>query len=187
MHNETISHVPPPRTHNGNSREKAAAGAAQRTAREAFVWAILITLLVIANITFSDDTLRLDALRVVLILAATGESAAWIVAVFRPRQYAERHGRPYDPAYHGVLQDFGFYNFGFALLLGLAALDPMSTARVIAIAITVYIIHAVTHVLRYFGLYYGGGCPVPTRPRAFEMRDGLQLLAAATGMFLFSR
>ncbi len=102
-----------------------------------------------------------------------------------PRWFAERNGRPYAPDYHGVSQDFGFYNLGFALLFGLAASDPLASVNVIAIASVVYVIHGLTHVLRYFGLYYGDGTPIPTRPQAFEMRDGLQLLAAAVGMMPF--
>jgi hypothetical protein len=85
-----------------------------------------------------------------------------------------------------VTQDFGLYNLGFALLFGLAALDPMRTTGVIAVAVALYAIHGATHVFRYFGLYYAGGTPIPTRPQVFEMRDVLQLIAAAIGMFLFS-
>ena len=56
---------------------------------------------------------------------------------------------------------------------------------VIGVAVVLYTVHGVTHILRYFGLYYGGGTPIPTRPQVFELRDGLQLVAAATGMVLF--
>jgi hypothetical protein len=84
-----------------------------------------------------------------------------------------------------VSQDFGFYNLAFALLLGLAALKPTTSTLVIVVAIALYAIHGVTHTFRYFGLYYGGGTRIPTRPQALEMRDGLQLVAAATGMVLF--
>jgi len=175
-----------PRAAAGSSHREAPPSAVNRTALEAFVWALLIALLVIANFTFSDSTLRRDILRGILAVAATGEAVASIANVFRPRSFAEGNGRPWDPAYHGVMQDFGFYNLGFALLFGLAALDPVSTTRMIALAIAVYAIHALTHVLRYFRLYYGGGTPVAMRPQMFEMRDGLQLMAAVTGMLLFS-
>ena len=105
--------------------------------------------------------------------------------IFRQRQSCEREGRPYDPAFHGVMQDFGFYNLAFAALFGLAALDPARSTIVIAVAIAFYTIHGLTHVFRYFGLYYGGGTRILTRPQQFELRDGLTLVAAATGMVLF--
>ncbi|HUI25284.1 MAG TPA: hypothetical protein VL403_04300, partial [Candidatus Kryptonia bacterium] len=161
------------------------AGAAKRTAIEALVWGIAVGLLTVANYGFPDPAVRLNILRGILILAAAGEALGSAAGVLQPRWFTERNGRPYDPAYHGVTQDFGFYNLGFALLFGLAARDPMRNTSVIALAIAVYAIHAATHVFRYFGLYYGGGTPIPTRPQMFEMRDGLQLAAAAIGMFLF--
>jgi hypothetical protein len=124
-------------------------------------------------------------LRALLILTAVGEALAFVSNSLRPRRFAEQCGRPYDPTYHGVMQDFGFYNLGFALLLVLAAVDPPRYALAIGVVIASYLVHAATHVLRYFGLYFGGGQPIPTRPSAFELRDGLQLLVPAFGMILF--
>jgi hypothetical protein len=72
-----------------------------------------------------------------------------------------------------------------ALLLALAAFDPEKHTAVIGVAIASYTVHGMTHILRSFGWYYGGGAPIPSRPQQFELRDGLQLLAAATGMLLF--
>ena len=148
-------------------------------------WGAVIALTGVAHVTLAAMSIRLAVLRGVLILAAAGECLGGGFGVFRPRWFAERNGRPYDPAYHGVSQDFGFYNLAFALLLALAARDPATNARVIAVAVVLYAVHGVTHMLRYVGLYYGGGTSIPTRPRAMEMRDGLQLVAAATGMVLF--
>lgn len=149
------------------------------------LWGAIITSIMVAHVTLAAESIRLDVLRGVLISAAAGESLGGIFGAIRPRWFAERNGRPYDPAYHGVSQDFGLYNLAFALLLGLTALNPAKNAIPIAVAIALYAAHGVSHLLRYFGVYYGGGAPLPTRPQALELRDGLQLVAAATGMVLF--
>ena len=154
-------------------------------ARTLSFWGAVIAVIVVAHLTLAAESIRRDVLRGVLILAAAGEGLGGSFGVFRPRWFAERNGRPYDPAYHGVSQDCGLYNLAFALLLALAALDPASSARLIAVVVALYAVHGVTHVFRYVGLYYGGGTPIPTRPQSMEMRDGLQLVAAATGMVLF--
>ena len=151
---------------------------------ESWFWGTVTVLTVVAHSTL-PDSIRVDVLRGILILAAAGETLAGSFSVLRPRWFSERNGRPYDPAYHGVSQDFGLYNFAVGLLLVLAAVDPRTNADVIGVAILLYVIHGVTHFFRYFGLYYGGGTPIPTRPQAMELRDGLQLMAAATGMALF--
>jgi hypothetical protein len=182
---ERTGHTSRARARAARSGERTAAGAAKRAALESFVWGGVIAGLVLADFTVRDHALRTYALRAILVLAAAGEGLASISGIFRPRWFAERSGRPYEPAYHGVMQDFGFYNLGFALLFGLAVLDPVHATSVITIATVVYAIHATTHVLRYFGLYFGGGTAIPTRPRGFELRDGLQLTAAAAGIALF--
>ncbi len=150
------------------------------------LWGGAIALTVVAHLTLTAESLRLGVLRGILILLAAGEGLGGTFAIFRPRWFAERNGRPYDPAYHGVSQDFGFYNLAFALLFGFAASDPEKSTTLLAVAIALYTIHGVTHVLRYFGLYYGGGTPIPTRAQQLELRDALTLLAGATGMALFS-
>lgn len=186
MSHERIGEVRPLRTPAADSRERTPQGAARRAAVESFIWGVVIVVLSTANFAVHHLALRRDVLRGVLILAAIGEGLGAVANVLRPRWFAERNGRPYAPAYHGVSQDFGFYNLGFALLFGVAACDPLGAVSVIAIASVVYVIHGLTHVLRYFALYYGDGTPMPTRPQVFEMRDGLQLLAAAIGMMLFA-
>ena len=145
----------------------------------------MIALIVFLDLAVSEKSARLAVLRGILILAAVGEGLGGTFGVFRPRWFNERIGRPYSPAYHGVVQDFGFYNLTFALLFALAALDPTRGTIVIAAAISLYTIHGLTHIFRCFGLYYGGGTPIPTRPPHFELRDGLTLIAPATGMLLF--
>ena len=149
-----------------------------------FIWAALLAV-VLALYFATGSAVHLALLRALLILTAVGEALAFMSNSLRPRRFAEQCGRPYDPAYHGVMQDFGFYNLAFALLLVLAAFDPPRYALPIGVVIASYLVHAGTHVLRYFGLYFGGGQPIPTRPRAFELRDGLQLLVPAFGMVLF--
>jgi hypothetical protein len=149
------------------------------------LWGAIIALIIGAHFTLAAEWIRLAVLRGVLILVATGEGVGGSFGVFRPRWFAERNGRPYDPAYHGVSQDFGLYNLAFALLFGLAALDPEGSTTVIAAAILLYTSHGLTHMFRYFGRYYGGGTPIPTRPQQLEMRDGLTLIAGACGMALF--
>lgn len=122
--------------------------------------------------------------RAALGAAAVGEALAGVTALASPRRAAERAGRPYSPAYHGVTQDFGFYNLGFAALFGAGAADPDAVELVVAVALGVYLAHGLTHVLRYRRLYYGGGTPISTRPQIVELRDGMQLLAAAAGLAL---
>jgi hypothetical protein len=147
-------------------------------------WAALLAV-VLALYFATGSAVHLSLLRALLILTAVGEALAFVSNSLRPRRFAEQCGRPYDPAYHGVMQDFGFYNLAFALLLLLAAFDPPRYAMVIGVVVASYVIHAGTHVLRYFGFYFGGGDPIPTRPKTFELRDGLQLLVPALGMLLF--
>jgi len=149
------------------------------------VWVLLAAALVAANWLVTDPDARLLVLRVLLGATAAGELLAFVSNSLRPRQFAERCGRPYDPAYHGVMQDFGFYNLGFALLLGVSAFDPARATIPIGVVIAIYVVHAGAHLLRYLGVYFGGGHAIPTRPRGFELRDGLQLLAPAVGLALF--
>jgi len=160
-------------------------GAGKKTLRTGLFWGALIALIVFLDFALSEDSIRLDVLRGILILAAVGEVFGGTFGVFRPRWFNEENGRPYSPAYHGVVQDFGFYNLTFALLFTLTALDPTRGTIVIAAGIVLYTVHGLTHVFRYFGMYYGGGTAIPTRPLRFELRDGLTLIAPATGMLLF--
>ena len=148
-------------------------------------WIAVILAIAVADHAVADSAIRVGVLRGVLLGAAAGEALGAYAGIFRPRRLAERNGRPYDPAYHGVSQDFGFYNLAFAALFVFAALNPARATAVIAVAIVAYAIHGLTHVCRYFGVYYGGGEPIPTRPQRIELQQGLQLLAAAAGMGLF--
>ena len=149
------------------------------------IWALLLVVLLVVHILTTGGAARASVLRAILILAALGESLAFVSYELRPRQFSEQCGRPYDPAYHGVMQDFGFYNLGFALLLAVSALDPARAAIPIGVVIATYAVHAGAHILRYLGVYFGGGHAIPSRPRSFELRDGLQLLAPAVGLVLF--
>ena len=178
MENESASRVEPSRAQAASSPDKQPVAA--------FFWGAVLALTVVANFVLANPSLRLGVLRGVLIFTAVGEGLLGGASqIFYPRRSAEREGRPYDPAYHGVMQDFGFYNLAFAALFGLAAFDPKGSTVVIAVAIALYALHGTTHVLRYFGLYYGGGTPIPTRPRQRDLEQGLTLLASATGMVLF--
>ncbi len=152
---------------------------------DASMWAFLIVALLVVHLLATGDLLRLAVLRGILLVTALVEALAFVSHELRPRHSLEQSGRPYDPAYHGVMQDFGFYNLAFALLLGLAVLDPTRGRVAIGVIVASYVVHALTHILRYFGLYFGGGHPIPTRPRTFELRDGLQLAAPILGLLLF--
>jgi hypothetical protein len=140
---------------------------------------------VAADLTVGGPSLRLSILRLVLLASALGEAVGGSLGIFWPRWFAEQNGRTYDPAYHGVSQDFGFYNLTTALLFTLAAVDPKRLVGVVAALTALYAVHGVSHIFRYFGLYYGGGGPIPTRSQQAELRDGLTLLASVTGMVLF--
>jgi hypothetical protein len=154
-------------------------------AKTAMIWGGLLLLAVAAGLTVKDEPLRRRGLQVVLLLMAAGEGLGGFVGVFRARRMAEPTGRPYDPAYHGVRQDFGFYNLAMALLFALCAANPERNAVVLPAAIVLYAVHGGTHLLRYFGLYYGGEVSVPTRPRYFELRDALPLLVGLAGILIF--
>lgn len=170
----------------GGGQDRAPAAATSRsTAGTPLLWGGIIALLVVTGLTVRGESLRLNFLQVVLVASAVGEAVGGTLGVFRPRWFAEQNGRPYDPAYHGVSQDFGFYNLTTALLFALAAVDPKRLVGVIVALIALYAGHGVTHIFRYFGLYYGGGGPIPTRTQQAELRDGLTLLASVTGMVLF--
>ncbi len=149
------------------------------------IWGLLLVVLLSTHLLMTEDHLRVTVLRGILVLTALAEALAFLSYEFRPRQFSEQCGRPYDPAYHGVMQDFGFYNLAFAVLLGFAALDPRSSTITIAVIVASYVVHASTHFLRYLGVYFGGGHPIPARPQAYELRDGLQLSVPAVGMLLF--
>jgi hypothetical protein len=149
------------------------------------LWVAPLVAVGIAYLTLDGAGVRLQLLRIVLISAAAGEGFAAVMQVFFARSFGERNGRPYDPAYHGLVQDFGFYNLAVALLFALAALDPEAGATTIRVGIVLYAVHGSTHLLRWAGLYYGGETRVPTRARRLELRDGLTLAAPLAGMILF--
>ena len=156
-----------------------------RMPQGALAWAAVVVLFIGSALTVSDPALRVGILRAILILSALGETLGGFFQVFRARHMSGQTGRPYAAAYHGVVQDFGFYNFAFALLFALAALDPAGSRIAIGVGIALYGVHGATHLLRYFGLYYGGETRVPTRAPGIELRDGMPLIAAGTGLLLF--
>jgi hypothetical protein len=153
--------------------------------RAPLLWTAPLVAVAIAHVALADASSRLQFLRAVLVVMALSEGAAAVAQVFFARRFGERNGRSYAPAYHGVVQDFGFYNLAMALLFALAALDPPRHGAVIAAGIVLYAVHGLTHVLRYLGLYYGGETPIATRPRGLELRDALALLGGLAGMVLF--
>jgi hypothetical protein len=77
--------------------------------------------------------------RVAFAAAALGEAMAAAVAIGRPRRAAALAGRPYSPAHHGLIQDFGFYNLGFAALFTWAALQPHAVEPFTIVALCVYL------------------------------------------------
>jgi hypothetical protein len=164
------------------------AAAESRTASVKAVapWGAVLLVVVIASLVVSDPTIRRAALCVVLVSMAGGEGLAAFMLVFRARSMAAMAGRPYAAAYHGLAQDFGFYNLAMAALLTLCAVDPDRNGGVLPVAIGLYALHGGTHVLRYLGLYYGGETPIPTRPRHLELRDALPLLVAVVAVLLFA-
>jgi hypothetical protein len=154
-------------------------------ARSAFIWGAVSLALATAGLTAQDELARRHGLQVVLALMAAGEATGAFVGIFRARRMAGPTGRPYDPAHHGVRQDFGFYNLAMAVLFTLGAVNPARNVVVLPVAIVLYAVHGGTHLLRYFGLYYGGEVPIPTRPSYFELRDALPLLVALAGILVF--
>ena len=167
------------------ARESMPATANSAAVKTALIWGGLLLLVVSASFVANDEATRRHGLQAVLMLMAAGEALGAFVGIFRARRMAAPTGRPYDPAYHGVRQDFGFYNLAMALLFVLCAVNPERNAVVLPAAMVLYAVHGGTHLLRYFGLYYGGETPIPTRPRHLELRDALPLLVALAGILLF--
>jgi len=119
-------------------------------------------------------------LQAVLVAIALIEGVrGGLYQVFFPRRSSEWSGRTWDPAYHELAQDFGFYNFALAGLLFVAALDPARYAPLLWVVVALYLVHGATHLLRHFGIYYGGGARVPTRPPRLDLKQGANLLFAA--------
>jgi hypothetical protein len=156
------------------------------TARTARVWGGVLLLVVAAGFLANDPVLRRQGLRATLLLIAAGEGLAGLMQVFRVQRMSEWGGRPYDAAYHGLVQDFGFYNLALAMLFAFGGVEPEANAVVLPVAIALYALPGGTHVLRYFGVYYGGETSIPSRPRHLELRDGLPLIVAVVAMVLFS-
>lgn len=155
------------------------------TVKSASPWLALLALVVGAGLALGDEPARRAALRAVLALTAAAEGAAGLAYVFRARRMAERAGRPYAASYHGVMQDFGFYNLAIALLLAGCAVDPGRNVAGLRAAIALYALHGTAHLLRYAGCYFGGETRIPTRARVLELRDALQLIAALAGTLAF--
>jgi hypothetical protein len=151
----------------------------------AAAWGSIVLVLTAGAFWIRESPLRPEALRAVLVLMASGELLAAVMLVFRARRMADLAGRVYSASYHGLVQDFGFYNFAVALLLILCAVDPERNRVVLPVAVVLYGLHGGTHLLRYFGLYYGGETSIPTRPARMELRDALPLLAGLAGVLLF--
>ena len=148
-------------------------------------WGGILIAAVVLDVALRDAAMRRLALQLVLLAMAGGEGVAASMQIFRARHMGGLTGRPYDAAYHGVVQDFGFYNLAVALMLTLCALDPTRNVAVLIGAIALYAVHGGTHLLRWFGCYYGGETAVATRPRQLELRDGLPLLVALAALLLF--
>lgn len=161
------------------------ASASRPALRTAIVWGALLMAVVTTGLVTSDEAFRRGGLRAVLLFMAAGEGAGAFAGIFLARRMAEPTGRPYDPAYHGVRQDFGFYNLAMTILFVLCAVDPARNAAVLTGAIVLYAVHGGTHLLRYVGIYYGGETAVATRPRHMELRDAAPLLVALAGMLVF--
>src|SRR5262245_29529626 len=149
-------------------------------------WSSVIVVALIASSLVPEGPRRVSVLRAILLLMAAGETAAGILQVFLGRQAATMAGRTYSASYHGLVQDFGFYNLAMATLFVLGAVDPGRNRVVLPVAMLLYGVHGGTHVLRAFGIYYGGERAIATRPPAYEMRDGLPLVAALVGLLLFA-
>ena len=167
------------------AQESVAPPAISAALRTTLIWSAVLVGLVAIRFLTDDDGVRRRGLQTMLMLMAAGEGAGAFVGIFRARAMAEATGRPYDPAHHGVRQDFGFYNLAMALLFALCALNPERNVVIVSGAIVLYAVHGGTHLLRYFGLYYGGETRIPTRPRHLELRDALPLLVALAGLLLF--
>src|SRR5262245_3807016 len=149
-------------------------------------WSTIVVAALIGRYLVPEGSPRDFVLRAILLLMAAGEAAAGVLQVFRARQAATMAGRTYSASYHGLVLDFGFYNLDMATLFVLGAVDPGRNRVVLPVAMLLYGVHGGTHVLRAFGIYYGGERAIATRPPAYEMRDGLPLVAALVGLLLFA-
>lgn len=159
--------------------------AEENRTRTLVIGAAVIGLVVVGGLVVDDPGIREGALRSALLLAAAGEAVGGGMQVLAARRMSAYTGRPYAPAYHGTVQDFGFYNLAMALLLARAAMDAAARSAILPAVVALYGVHGGTHLLRFFGLYYGGDAAVPTRSRDLELRDALPLLAALAAFVAF--
>lgn len=117
--------------------------ATQATVRVLLFWGGRLLLVVLACLILGQPSAQRVALQVLLMLLAVGEGLAGFFYVFSARRMAERSGRSYHPAYHGVRQDFGFYNLGTAFLFALCATDPARNVVVLQAASVFSGLHAI--------------------------------------------
>lgn len=69
-----------------------------------------------------------------------------------------------------VIQEFGIYSLGIAVAYLVAAFDPLRLWAVAFIGIAINLAAGTMHLLRSYGIYFGGARPVLSP--AFERRAG---------------
>jgi hypothetical protein len=137
----------------------------------------LALLLLSSTVTGASRGLVLQA---VLLSIALGELGGGLTQAFLTRALFARAGRPYQSGHHGAVQDFGFYDLAMAAIVLLVAWRPETYAAILYVVIALYALHGGAHVLRYTGVVAGAD---PNQE--LDLRQGLPLLVAALGLFLF--
>jgi len=137
----------------------------------------LILLLLSSTVTGASRGVMLQA---VLLSIALGELGGGLTQAFLTRSLFDRAGRPYHSGHHGVVQDFGLYDLAMAAILLVVASRPEAYAAILYIVTALYAFHGIVHVLRYKGVVAGAD---PNQE--LDLRQGLPLLVAALGLFLF--
>ena len=143
------------------------------------VWTLVVVLLVALAANIRTEPERLIALRILLLLLAAGEAGGAVAQGLLTRPFTVRDGCPDVPAYYGVRQDFALYNGAMSALLFLTAVDPIRYVAMVNVAVVLYTIHGVTHVLRYVGVL------TSRTDTALEIKQGLPLIVAALGLLMF--
>ncbi len=143
------------------------------------VWTLVAVLLVALAANIRTEPERLIVLRILLLLLAAGEAGGAVAQGLLTRPFTVRDGCPDVPAYYGVRQDFALYNGAISVLLLVVVADPTRYVALVNVAVALYAIHGVTHILRYMGML------TARAETALEIKQGLPLLVAALGLLLF--
>ena len=89
---------------------------------------------------------------------------------FRTKRTLESVGLIHTDGPGLLVQEFGLYNLGLAVVYAIAAFDPVRLWCVAFIGIAINLAAGTMHLLRSYGVYFGGARPMLSQ--AFERKAG---------------